>query len=214
MSTTYEDVAWDEYCDELAWEAQHKELIEDALKEISRDGIGSYLHLYGDAIETRIKDCLESARDLHKRKYYGSSIVCSCTAVEVTIRYFILSALMQGMFLHDEWAAVLTRRIVSGRAAKDREMLPSILKFWKIDINNIKLPSGGSLWQDLHGRIWEARNKYVHRGDPVPEELSALAAEAATRMVKLASEVLLKALGYEKPILPWACDGDGISPFS
>jgi len=204
----------EEAWEQTAREAYEKELIEDALKEISYDGISHYLYRYGNAIQTRVEECLKSARDLHKRKYYGSSILCSCVAVEVTIRYFILNPLVQGMFLHDEWAEELTKRIVSGKAAKDKQMLPSILRSYEIDINDIKLPSGEPVWQVLHARIWQARNKYVHRGDPVPRELSAQAIKAATRMAKLANDVLVKALEWKKGNHQFGSEKHGESPFT
>lgn len=205
MTMTYEDAARMDY---------EEELIKEALKEISYDGVSHYLWRYGHAIQTRVEECLKSARDLHKRKYYGSSVLCSCVAVEVTIRYFILSPLLQGMFLYDEWAEELTKRIVSGKTAKDREMLPSILRFWEIDINDIKLPSGKPVWQVLRKSIWQARNKYVHRGDPVPRELSAQAIKAATRMANLANDVLVKALGWKKGKHRFGSEEHGENPFA
>lgn len=214
MSMTYEDAAREAYYEDAARIDYEEELIKDALKEISYDGISYYLHRYGHAIQTRVEQCLKSARDLHKRKYYGSSIMCSCGAVEVTIRYFILTPLMQGMFLNDQWAEELTKRIVSGTAAKDKRMLPSILRFWEIDINDIKLPSGEPVWQVLHERIWQARNKYAHRGDPVPRELSAQAIKVATRMVNLANDVLVKALGWKKGRHRFGSEKHGQSPFT
>jgi hypothetical protein len=162
-----------EYEQEAAWEEYREELIAAALKEISQDGVSSYLYYYGDAIEGRIRECLATAKDLHERKYYGPSVLCSCAAVEVTIQYFVLSPLLQGMFLQEEWAETLTERIVSGQAAKYRELFPSILKSWGVDINSVRLSSGAFLWQVLKERIWKARNHYAHRGDSVSEEISA-----------------------------------------
>ena len=206
-------ISLEEAYQQTAQEAYDKELIEHALKEISYDAMSHYLWEYGHAIQTRIKDCLKSATDLYKGKYYGPSIVCSCTAVEITIRYFILSPLMQGAFLSDEWAALLTERIVSGAAAKDRKTLPSILKFWGIDINNIKLSSGEPLWQYLHECIWKARNKYVHQGNPVSRGLSSKAIKAATRMEKLANDVLVRALNWKKGQHRFGSTKHGKSPF-
>ena len=62
MGTTWEDVKRDEWIEEL---------IKDALKQISYDGVSDYLFYYGHAIQTRVEECLKSARDLHKRKYYN-----------------------------------------------------------------------------------------------------------------------------------------------
>ena len=198
----------------IEWEKYREEMIADALKQISQDGISCYLFYNGDAIEARIKECLEAAKDLHEKKHYGSSVVCSCSVVEVTIRYFILSPLLQGMFLYDEWIETLTGRIVSGRAAEDRELLPSILKFWQFDINSLKLSTGEPLWMVLHEKIWRARNRYVHRGDPVSGEISSQGIEAATLLTELAKRVLLKATGRSKHNGGWGSPESGKNPFS
>lgn len=214
MTTDFYDIGYDEAMEEVAREEYEEKLIADALKRISQEGISCYLFYYGDAIEARIKECLEAAKDLHDKKHYGSSVVCSCSAVEVTIRYFILSPLLQGMFLYDEWVETLTRRILSGRAAEDRELLPSILKFWQLDINSLKLSTGEPLWMVLHEKIWRARNRYVHRGDPIPEEISAKGIEAANILTELAKQVLLKATGRSKHNGRWGSPESGRNPFS
>jgi hypothetical protein len=198
---------------EADWEKYREEMIADALKQISQEGISCYLFYYGDAIEARINECLKAANDLHEKKHYGPSVVCSCSAVEVTIRYFILSPLLQGMFLYDEWVETLTKRILSGRAAEDRELLPRILKFWQLDINSIKLSTGKPLWQILHENIWKTRNFYVHRGDRVPEEISSQGIEAATILTGLAKQVLLKATGRSKYSGKWNSQESGRNPF-
>lgn len=203
------DWAREQYEEEMAWEEYREKMIEDTLKQISQDGISCYLFYYGDAIEARIKECLEAAEESHKKNHYGSSVVSSCSAVEVTIRYFILSPLLQGMFLYDEWVETLTRRILSGRAAEDRELLPSILKFYQLDINSVKLTTGEPLWQVLHEKIWKARNRYVHRGDPVSKEVSSQSIKAATLLTELAKQVLLKATGRSKHNGKWNSQGCG-----
>jgi len=207
-------ISLDEAWEQEAQEAYETELVENALKEISYDGISHYLFQYGHAIQTRVEKCLKSAKDLHKEKKSGPSIVCSCTAVEVTIKYFMLRPLMQGAFLSDEWAELLTKRILSGKAANDRQMLPSILKSYGIIINDIKLQSGEPVWQVLHDRIWKARNKYAHQGDPVSRKLSAQGIKAATRMTKLANDVLVKALEWKKGDHQFGSEKHGKSPFT
>ena len=199
---------------EAAWEEYREELIEDALKEISQDGIWTYLFHYGDAIEVRIQECLKTAAELDDNKYFGSSVVCSCMAIEVTIRYFLLTPLLQGMFLNEEWAETLTSRILSGQTTKDRLIVPSILRLWQVDVNSIKLSSGEPLWQHLHDKIWKARNRYVHRGDPVSNEMSAKALESAILFSKVAEETLLKALNQSKNDGRWGGKDTQRDPFS
>lgn len=199
---------------EAAFEEFREKLIEDALKEISHDGIWTYLYYYGDAIEARIKECLRNGKELHDNEHFGSSVVCSCIAIEITIRYFLLTPLLQGMFLSDEWAETLTNRILAGQAAKDRLIVPSILRFWKVDINSMKLSSGEPLWQNLHEEIWKARNRYVHRGDPVSKDISAKAMESAILLAGKAEEVLLKVLNRSKHDGRWGSKDYKSDPFS
>ena len=202
-----------EYEMEASREAYEEELIKDALKNISQDGISCYLYYYGDAIETRINDCLKTAKELCSLEHFGSSIVSSCIAIEVTIRYFILSPLIQGVFLYEEWTDILSNRIVSGRSEEDRKILPQMLKVWGVDINDLKLASGSLLWQALHETIWRTRNRYVHRGEPASRELAEQAIEVATLLLEIAEQVVKKAAGCTSKKGKWGTEGNRKNPF-
>jgi len=215
----------DEYALQAAAEAYQEAVIQEALKDISLGGIASYVSRYGDAIEARIADLLGSAGKLLDLKHYGPSLTCSCTAIEVTIRYFLLTPLVQGAFLSGEWAEVLTKRITSGRAAEDRNLLPAITKLHKVDLNQAKTAAGDSLWESMRRCVWPTRNNYVHKGTPVSETQARQAMDCADRLRELAEEVLSKA-GVSPIAAPpelkarlglvgkWSRDGATESPFT
>ncbi len=199
---------------EARYEQFREELVADALKDISRNQIHAYLFYYGDAIETRIRESIETAKELRTTGFWGPSLVSSSIAIELTVRFFILTPLVQGMFINEEWADILTRHIVSGHTAKDKEVVLRVLKAWDVDLGQIRLPSGGSLWQCLTGVIWPTRNKHVHGGVVVSDDVSLSAVEAASLLVDLAEEVLKKASGLRKHGGTWGNPECGRSPFT
>lgn len=215
----------DEYALQAAAEAYQEEVIQEALRDISLDGIASYVSKYGDAIEARIAELLDTAGKLLDLKHSGPALACSCTAIEVTIRHFLLSPLVQGAFLSEEWAEILTKRITSGRAAEDRDLLPAITGFHGVDLNQVKTAAGDPLWGLLHRSIWPTRNNYVHKGNPVSEVQARQAMGCALRLREIAEEVLAKA-GVSPTGAPpelkarvgwvgrWSRDGAKESPFT
>jgi hypothetical protein len=136
---------YDDYID-----VSYDSVIEELIEGISKDNMQSYLGTYGDAVEERINTCLSLAEKLYKLNYYGSSITVSVTAIEIIIRFMLLRPLIQGAFLSDEWAGILTDRIATGRTAKDKELLPSVVKQLGIDIITVKLRNGQKLWETLY----------------------------------------------------------------
>jgi hypothetical protein len=70
--------------------------------------------------------------------------------------------LLQGAFLSDERAKLLSQKVLNGRTAEDRELLPAILRNWKIDITSITLSDGRQLWETIVTRVWQRLNNYVH----------------------------------------------------
>jgi hypothetical protein len=47
-------------------------------------------------------------------------------------------ALVQGAFLSDEWAGILTDRILTGRTAEDRKLVPVLLRQWGLDVTKVR----------------------------------------------------------------------------
>lgn len=94
----------------------------------------------------------------------------------------VLRPLMQGAFLSEEWAEILTKRIATGRSAEDRKLLPAILRQWGVDITTIKTKSNESLWQNIKSLI-QKRNDFVHSGEEIKEQEARKGLEAADTLV-------------------------------
>jgi hypothetical protein len=172
---------WDdrEYYEE---EVARAEFIQETLKNISEDGVRNYLGTYGDAVDARIEHCMKQARMPLTGGFFQSAVVSAVTAIELTIRFLLLRPLMQAAFLSEEWTSLLTQRIASGRGSGDREILPQILNFHDIDLNEIKLRDGEALWPTITDVVYSTRNKIIHRAEPASEGDAALAIQCADKL--------------------------------
>lgn len=161
---SYEDDTWDLQSDAEA------ALIEEGIRNQRDDQIADYLGTYGDAVQERIDRCLSEARQLVHRGFHAPAVVCAVTAAELAIRYFILRPILQGAFLSEEWARILAGRILTQRAASDRELLPTVLRAWEIDINSSRLPDGKRFWPQFVSGVLPLRNDIVHKGARASQE--------------------------------------------
>ena len=105
--------------------------------------------------------------------------------MELIIRFLLIRPLVSGAFLSDEWAAILSEKIGSGRTDEDRRILPELLAQWKIDLEEITLPDGTRLWASLKGSggLIEKRNQVVHQGAEITESDARLAVECVGTMM-------------------------------
>jgi hypothetical protein len=177
-------------------EAAQAEFIQETLKNISEDGVRNYLGTYGDAVDARIEHCMKEARMLLTGGFFQSAIVSAVTAIELTIRFLLLRPLMQAAFMSEEWANLLTQRIASGRSANDRKILPDILDFHDIALNDVKLPNGKLLWATIRDVVYSARDKIVHRAEPVSQDDAVLAIQCADQLRKKIVMPYAKKLGF------------------
>lgn len=167
---------------ELERDAAIAEFIENSVTEIAYDNVRIYLGTYGDAVEERVGQCILEAKKMIELEFWGPSLTLSITAIEITIRFMVLRPLMQGAFLSEEWAEILTKRIATGRSAEDRKLLPAILRQWGVDITTIKTKSNESLWQNIKSLI-QKRNDFVHSGEEIKEQEARKGLEAADTLV-------------------------------
>jgi len=188
----YADYAEDAAMEDTAME----DFIDESIQEISENSIRNYLGTYGDAIEKRINTCLTRAEELHRLEYYGSAITLSATAIELIIRFMLVRPLIQGAFLSDEWAEILTDRITTERTACDRKLLISIAKQRGIDITIIKLPDGQKLWESLLNMVWKKRNDFVHKGSLVTEKETLIGINCAKTLMTEVVYPIAKRLGF------------------
>jgi hypothetical protein len=170
---------------EMAWEAQQAQeeyeaaLVQEAIHNISTDTARAYLGKYGDAVDARITGCLEQAEALVKVDAPGPALTLATSAIEIAIRFLLLRPLVQGAFLSDRWAGILATRVVSGRTAGDRELLPGILREWGLDVNKVTSESGIQVWPFIKGRMWPLRDRFVHQAEPVAAKIASEAIDCA-----------------------------------
>lgn len=167
---------------DLERDAAMANFIESSVAEIANENVRGYLGTYGDAVEERVKQCISEAKNLFEATFWGPSLTLSVTSIEIIIRFMILRPLVQGAFLSEEWAEILSKRIATGRSSEDRELLPSILRQWKIDITIIKTKSNEPLWENIK-KLINTRNDFVHSGEEITEQEARKGLEAADSLV-------------------------------
>ncbi len=172
--------------------------IEEQLRQISESPVIYYLARFGDAIEERVQLCRSEAADLAAAGFHGAALVRSAAGIEITIRFFLARPLVQGAFLSDEWAALLSTKMLSGRTADDRDLLPAILRNWNLDITRITLADGSKLWDRVLTRVWPRRNDYVHAGATISENDACLAAECLQAMLTQVVAPIAVRLGFTR----------------
>lgn len=167
---------WDDY------DYAEERFIEQTLRDISEDGVRSYLGEYGDAVDERVRNCIDQAEKLRDAGFFQPAVVLATTAIELIVRFLLIRPLIQAAFLSDEWAYLLTQRIASGRSAEDRNLLPKILQHHNIDITTVLLENGDELWETVVSKDYPKRNKIVHAAEPTRAEEAQLAIACATRL--------------------------------
>lgn len=188
------------------------EYIEDLLSERSRDSVRMYLAVYGDAIEKRVRECLADARDLLASGQHGLSLVRSATASELVIGYLVVRPLVRGAIMSEQWAAILTEKIIYASRRNDKELLPPLVKQLEIDLDAIVLPSGGRMWQRLVGKddgVWAGRDAFLHLSLPASEEMARTGIEAVEALLSGLAAPLAARFGLSWPETTWASTSFG-----
>lgn len=137
--------------------------VEETIHEQAQGNARTYLGTYGDAISARIDTCLASARAMAVAGEYGPAVTSACTAIELTINYLLLRPLVQGAFLSDIWAGILTEAVMNSRAGYQK-LLPAVAKGWELDLDAVRISGGAGAWGVFTAEIWPLRNKIVHVG--------------------------------------------------
>lgn len=160
-------------------EAAREKFIEQTIKDISEDGVSSYLGSNGDAIDERVLACLKQADELLKATYFQPAVILAATAIELMVRFFLIRPLIQAAFLSEDWALLLTERVSSGRTTEDRRLLPKILELHEIKLNNFRLKDGKELWAVITSDVFPKRHRVVHSGEPAAAADAQKAIECA-----------------------------------
>jgi hypothetical protein len=191
-------MSWDDDYHSYQQEAAMEAFLEEELRRIAEEPVFVYLVVHGDAIEARVKRCLAQAQALNDSGYHGAALTRAASGIEVTIRFFLARPLVQGAFLSEDWAELLSQKLLSGRTAEDRELLPAILRNWKIDITKVKLANGAQAWEQIVKRVWPRRNDYVHKADDASAEDVMLAIECLTTLLSQVVDPLATKLGFTR----------------
>jgi hypothetical protein len=177
-------------------EIERDEFIEETLKNISEDGVRSYLGVHGDAVDFRVNDSIEQARNLNQYGFHRQAIISATTAIELIIRYLLIRPLVQAAFLTEDWAYLLTQRIATGRTADDRALLPKLLEYHDVKINDLKLSTGSEVWKTITEIVYGKRNRIVHAGESANLEEAKTAIECAVLLREKIVLPLAKKLGF------------------
>ena len=172
--------------------------VEEQLRQLSEGPVIYYLARYGDAIEERVQGCRKEAGELAAAGFHGAALVRLASAIEITIRFFLARPLVQGAFLSDEWATLLSTKMLNGRTAEDRELLPAILRNWNLDITKVTLTDGSQMWERILTRVWPRRNGYVHAGETVSEADTRFARECLDAMLDRVVSPIAMRLGFTR----------------
>ena len=178
------------------------EQVRETIHEQSQDTMRAYLGTYGDAISARIDGCLDDARASIAAARYGPAVTSACTAIELTINYLVLRPLVQGTFLSDAWAGILTDTIVSSR--QYRGLLPAIATGWDLDLASVQLTDGAEAWGVFTGEIWPLRRRVVHQGGRASEQQAGRAVECAEALLRSLVEPVAVRLERAWPADRWS----------
>jgi hypothetical protein len=177
------------------WERMY----EDTVKSLAEEPVRNHLGTVGDAIEARVKQCLDDAERLRKAGFNGSALISGVTAIELIIRFLLLRPLVSGAFLSEEWESILAERIGEGPAGGDRQLIRTVLKQWGVDITAVKLPNGQPLWQSLVSKntgVLAKRNRAVHEGARAGESDVEMALECARVMMAEVVHRIARRFGF------------------
>lgn len=186
--------------DEEEWrqEAAMMEWFEEQLQGQAREPVFAYLAKYGDSVQARVDSCNDEATGLLAAGFPGAALVRVAAGIEVTVRFFLARPLVLSAFLSDEWAQVLTGKILNGRTTEDRKLLPAILRAWGLDITTIRLNGGAPLWETIVSKVWLRRNDYVHAAASVTDAEAQLALECLRALLSQVVAPIARQLGFTR----------------
>lgn len=179
-------------------EAAMEMFLNEELQRIAEEPVFFYLATFGDAIEERVNRCLNQARELIQAGHFGAALVRAAAGIEVTLRFFLARPLVQGAFLSDDWAQLISQKFLHGRTAEDRELLPAILRNWKIDITKVKLSDGSQAWEKVVTNVWPSRNDCVHKAEEASHDDAILSVRCLEALLQQVVDPLSQRLGFTR----------------
>ncbi|MEY9757157.1 hypothetical protein [Bradyrhizobium yuanmingense] len=201
MSRDIDSLYEDEYFEEIG----RQEDIAAELKRLSEEPIRAYLGTYGDAIDERVTEVISAARYANQGGFPRFAILGAVTAIEIIIGHMLVRPLLQGAFLSNSWAQILTAHVLGGRAPLARKLLPSVLEMYDLKIDDLKLEDGSPLWQTFLSKVIPLRNAIAHAGERATQEQALVAIECAMTLRKeLVAKVAIKLRFDFKNVSKWS----------
>ena len=197
---------WDKAAEDFDLDAAHEYLeaeVRQAFEGRSADSTRAFLGTYGDAVTARVEQAIADARALLASGQAGPATTLATTAVELIVGYLVVRPIVQGAFLSDEWAGVLTEQILGGRTDEARRLLPIIAKAWDLDLDKAVLAGDKPVWGYFVGFVVPARNAFVHRAEPVKPEIAKQAIECAEVLLRALVVAVGRSVGMNWPANPW-----------
>ena len=180
-----------------------EEQVQQAFEGRSADATRNYLGTYGDAVTARVEQAIADARVLLEAGQPGPATTVAATAVELIVGHLVVRPIVQGAFLSDQWAGVLTEQILRARTDEARRLLPIIAKAWGLDLDKAVLPDQKPVWRYFTDTVIPARNAFVHRADPIKPEVATQAIECARVLLGALVVAVGQSVGMNWPAKPW-----------
>ncbi len=175
MTTTPEDVAYDEWIDQILEENK-----DDIISEYVYERLGSYYQSHPD-VDERAKALLHEAEHCLETSP-TASLVISWTAIEIALKQLLLRPVVFGM-VHDENTATVIAELLLRNRSFER-LLIHILEDRGLDIRARKRDGANvSLWDELQ-QIKQLRNNVIHEGSLVGLKEAQWAIKLAGVLVK------------------------------
>jgi hypothetical protein len=197
------------YADEARIQAHYDELdrrFHQEVKNQANEAVKSYLGRNGDAVDQRVIASIAEAKALLEHKHFGPALCAAAIAVELMIRYMLIRPLLQGAFLSDEWADILTDRIVTDKAGRDSHLVPIVLRQWGLDVTSVRSrTSKVPVWQWIMMHLIKGRNNYLHWYNPVAGNTAVIGIECAEAFRYEIVGALAKQFGFSVDVTGTWC---------
>jgi hypothetical protein len=197
---------WDKAAEDFDLDAAQEyleEQVQQAFEGRSADSTRAYLGTYGGVVTARVEQAIADSRALLDAGQSGPAITLAATAVELIVGYLVVRPIVQGAFLSDQWAGVLTEQILGGKTDQARRLLPTIASTWNLDLDKAVLSGERPVWGYFIGTVIPARNGFVHRADPVTPEVATEAIECANVLLGALVVAVARSVGMNWPANPW-----------
>ena len=160
MSTTLEDIYYDQYLEDQALQDK----IYDEVENLKRDNLRSYYLKNKDVYKT-IVNTQKTASKLRRQKFLAPSFVYFNICIEQIFKYLFIFPILSGSVLDEDIAEILINQMFNENLSKfDKLILHLVNEFGGLDLIQSKGEKEKSLWNEII-LVRQKRNKIIHRGE-------------------------------------------------